>query len=105
MSKILCYRLLTALLLAVLLSAPASAQPSLKSSGYTENFDSMGPDGREPAGRVDRLHHTGEQRHMVRHERHPAGSDVAGVFRKTQCGVDTGAVSFDSDGRKQQQRL
>src|SRR5438876_9148637 len=48
MSKILCYRLFAAVILALFLSAPVSAQPSLTSGGYKENFDSMGQDGTSP---------------------------------------------------------
>src|SRR5437016_634488 len=48
MSKILWCRLLAAVFLAFCLSAPVAGQPSLTSSGFTENFDSMGRDGTWP---------------------------------------------------------
>src|SRR5438552_2996482 len=48
MSKTLVFRILGAMLMAMCLTAPVLGQPSLKSSGFTENFDSMGVDGTWP---------------------------------------------------------
>src|SRR5207244_3454955 len=45
---ILCYRLFAAVVLALFLSTPVLAQPTLKAGGFTENFDSMGQDGVSP---------------------------------------------------------
>jgi len=48
MSKIVWHRISATVVLALCLSAPASGQPSLTSSGFKENFDSMGQDGTQP---------------------------------------------------------
>jgi hypothetical protein len=48
MSKIVGYRVSAAVVLALCMSAQASAQPSLTASGFMENFDSMGQDGITP---------------------------------------------------------
>jgi hypothetical protein len=48
MSKIVWYRVSAAVILALLSSAPVSAQPSLTDSGFMENFDSMLQDGVAP---------------------------------------------------------
>jgi hypothetical protein len=48
MSKMLRYRVSAAVFLALFLSSPVLGQPSLTTSGYKENFDSMGSDGTSP---------------------------------------------------------
>jgi hypothetical protein len=48
MTKIVWYRVATAMMLALLMSGRVSAQASLTASGFTENFDSMGQDGDTP---------------------------------------------------------
>src|SRR5207245_510846 len=48
MSKVMLYRISAVMVLALLSAAPVSGQANLTSSGFKENFDSMGLDGTSP---------------------------------------------------------